>query len=392
MLASGLTAKYGSPRRYAALALQLALRVCLMNVKGYGAPEVERNLSRAKELCASIGDDAQLFQVLEGSVVFYTVKSEPATALKFAYQQLVVAERAHDPFMEFSALRRVGMAENFCGRFELAQQHLDQALAIPPAGSLEPTGNFIQQKAGCLYTAAVNSWILGYPERAVKLMEEAFPLARPHPVMYCAVLSWAGTLYGDLRDWPRVEALAAEYSALAIRLGFPMFLAEATVARGVAWVGLGRIEEGIAELRRGIEELEKTGAIRNGIYISLAERCALAGQVEEGFAALERVERASAADFNFLRIKGELLLARKPSGEHAAETCFRNSIEIARSRSAKSPELRATISLARLLAKQNRRDEARAMLSEIYGWFTEGFDTADLKDAKALLDELERKI
>jgi predicted ATPase len=109
--------------------------------------------------------------------------------------------------------------------------------------------------------------------------------------------------------------------------------------------------------------------------------------LEQGFASVAKTgEQASSPSLH--HVKGQLLLAQKPSDDTKAEQCFRTAIEIARRQSARSPELRATTSLARLLAKQGRRDEARAMLADIYSWFTEGFDTRDLKDAKALLDEL----
>ena len=179
------------------------------------------------------------------------------------------------------------------------------------------------------------------------------------------------------------------------QLGFQSLSAFATTCHGAALIVQGRYEEGIAGLRRGISAIRATGGTPHAWYLCLlASGLGRVGRpqeglqvVEEGFASVAKTgERLDSPSLH--HVKGELLLAQNPSDVAEAEQCFRTAIEIARRQSARSEELRATTSLARLLEKQGRRDEARAMLAEIYGWFTEGFDTADLKDAKALLDEL----
>ena len=158
----------------------------------------------------------------------------------------------------------------------------------------------------------------------------------------------------------------------------------------------GRNEEGIAQIQEGLAASRATGAElwRPYFLCLLAEACMETGRLDDGLSALtealaaadEHENRSYEAEMH--RLKGELLLRQNDSNAAEAQSCFERAIEIARKQSAKSLELRATMSLARLLAKQGRRDEARAMLADIYNWFTEGFDTADLKDAKALLDEL----
>ena len=183
--------------------------------------------------------------------------------------------------------------------------------------------------------------------------------------------------------------------ALAEETGVASFSAMATTLHGAALLAQGRYEEGIAGMRRGISAIRATGGTPNtGFLCHLAIGLGKVGRPEEGLQVLEE-EFASVAKTGaqlhgpwLHHVKGELLLAQNPSDLAEAERCFGAAIEIARRQSARLPELRATTNLARLLAKQGRRDEARAMLAEIYGWFTEGFDTADLKDAKALLDEL----
>jgi predicted ATPase len=158
----------------------------------------------------------------------------------------------------------------------------------------------------------------------------------------------------------------------------------------------GRSEEGIAQIQEGLAAFRATGAelMRPYFLCLLAEACMKTGRFDDGLSALtealvaadEHENRAFEAEAH--RLKGELLLRQDDSKAAEAQSCFERAIEVARKQSARSWELRATMSLARLLAKQGRRDEARAMIAEIYGWFTEGFDTADLKDAKALLAEL----
>jgi predicted ATPase len=158
----------------------------------------------------------------------------------------------------------------------------------------------------------------------------------------------------------------------------------------------GRSEEGIAQIQEGSVAFRATGAelMRPYFLCLLAEACMATGRFDDGLSAL--AEALTAADEHKIRhyeaemhrLKGELLLKQSNSKASDAQSCFQRAIAVARKQRGKSLELRATMSLSRLLDKQGRRDEARAMLAEIYGWFTEGFDTADLKDAKALLDEL----
>jgi predicted ATPase len=185
---------------------------------------------------------------------------------------------------------------------------------------------------------------------------------------------------------------------LATERGF-QFLAYTICTRGLALIVCGQAEEGVKQLREGLASMHAFGAqlVQPAYGAALAEGCVALGQVGDGFAAvteaLAAAERAGERDVEaeLHRLKGALTLARGavPSAEVGAEAekCFRRAIEIARRQEAKSWELRATTSLARLLEKQGRRDEARAMLTEIYDWFTEGFDTIDMKGAKALLDE-----
>jgi predicted ATPase len=194
---------------------------------------------------------------------------------------------------------------------------------------------------------------------------------------------------------PALEAAEAAVT-IAEKEGVPLFESWARVARGWALAHLGQAEQGIAQIRGGLAMASATGAETWHPYnlAQLAEACAKAGRIDEGLEviakALNLVQEKGERwwESEILRLRGELLLKRNPSGLAEAQNSFERAIEIARKQGAKSLELRATTSLARLLDQQDRRDEARTMLAEIYNWFTEGFDTADLKDAKALLEQL----
>jgi predicted ATPase len=184
--------------------------------------------------------------------------------------------------------------------------------------------------------------------------------------------------------------------ALSAEHGLTDFLAIATILRGWAIAEQASNEEGLALMREGLAALRAAGTelVRPGDLCLLAEVCKETDRLDDGLSALnEALAAANKHENRFSetemhRLKGELLLKQNDSNAAEAQSCFERAIEIARKQSAKSFELRATTSLARLLAQQGRCAEARALLAEIHGWFTEGFDTADLKDAKALLHEL----
>jgi predicted ATPase len=213
-------------------------------------------------------------------------------------------------------------------------------------------------------------------------------------------LAFAQFFFCFLRQFRREARAAQEIAerviALSAERGFTHWLTSATSLRGWAMAEQGLHEEGIVEMQEGLAAIRVTGSVLGwpDFLCLLAEVCRETGRFDDGLSAVaealpfadEHEDRVAEAETH--RLKGELLLKQNNSNAAEPQSCFEQAIEIARHQSAKSWELRATTSLARLLAKRGRRDEARAMLAEIYGWFTEGFDTADLKDAKALLDEL----
>jgi adenylate cyclase len=196
------------------------------------------------------------------------------------------------------------------------------------------------------------------------------------------------------KEWPLAEERADATIALSTEQGFAYILIYGTIHRGWAQTEQGRVEEGIAQVRHAVAATSHLEAklFRANILSHLASGCSKLGQTGHALAlvgqALAVAETSGENHWQaeIYRLKGELLLNSKESPE--AESCFRHAIDIARRQSAKSLELRAVTSLSRLLQEQSKGDEGRQMLAEIYGWFTEGFDTADLKDAQALLEEL----
>jgi tetratricopeptide (TPR) repeat protein len=227
-------------------------------------------------------------------------------------------------------------------------------------------------------------------EREARMMAAA-DMTNPFEAAVAAVNS--SQLCLCLREYERAEALAAEALELSEKNQIPLYAAAARCILGVARAHLGRATEGIELIRDGIAGLLKIGAPDPRPFESLAWAQMIAGDIDGALATAEQVLQAdsvrSTTRLGALRLRGELRLIQGQT--EPAEADFREAIALAQKMGAKALELGATTSLARLLDKQGRHDEARSMLAEIYNWFTEGFDTADLKDAKALLDGLEAK-
>jgi predicted ATPase len=257
----------------------------------------------------------------------------------------------------------------------------------------------------CLSHAAWALWLLGYPDQALERCQEALALAQElsHPFSIVFALNFAAVLHHLRRETQVAKERSEAVIALSTKHGFPFWIAGATTLQGWALAMEGEIEEGIAQMRQGLVAWQATGAeIGVPHYLALlAEAYGQAGQAEEGLSvlaeALASVDNTGQHSWEaeLYRLKGELLLRciepvemMQGEAEADAEACFRQAIQVARQQDAKSWELRATMSLSRLWQRQGRADQARQMLAEIYGWFTEGFDTPDLKEAKVLLEEL----
>jgi class 3 adenylate cyclase/predicted ATPase len=384
------------------LLLQQALGPALFAVKGFNAPEMERAYIRMQELCEQLGDSPEeLFPAVLGLQAVHFVRGEIRRAHELAEQLLRLAHSAHDPALLLYAQWALGLTSYFMGEFLPAREHLESAITLYDPERHRPIAfRYVGIDAGvrCLVHAAWTLWQLGYPDQALRRGNEALALTQSLSLPFS--LAWAEWFVGILRQYRREARAAQEHAESAIALcakyGLTDALACATPVRGWAMAAQGHHEEGIAQMQEGLAMFRATGMElwRPYFFCLLADACIETGRLDDGLSAL--TEAMAAADehedrhyeVEIHRLKGDFLLRQDQSNAPEAENCFRRAVEIARKQSAKSLELRATMSLARLLAQQGRCEEARTMLVDIYNWFTEGFDTADLKDAKALLDEL----
>jgi class 3 adenylate cyclase/predicted ATPase len=395
------------------LTLQLALGAPLMITKGWGAPEVGEVYARARELCKQMGETPQLFSVLTGLSLFYQVRGELPTARELAEELLTLAQTVQDSALLLQAHSALGSALLHLGEPVASREHMEQGIALynPQQHRSPSTGD----GASLRILAAVNLWVLGYPDQALKRTHEALALAQElsHPFSLAFALVWAALLHLCRREGRLVQERAEAAMALASEQEFSLLLAVGTIARGSALAEQGQEEEGIAQMRQGLDAYQAMGAeVERQLFLALlAETHGRVGQVAEGFQVLDeatavmRKTEQRNYEAELYRLKGQLTLQKfQVSGfkfqvedslessvqslESEAEECFLKAIEIARRQSAKSLELRATTSLARLWQQQGKQQEAHPMLSEIYHWFTEGFDTKDLQEAKVLLEEL----
>jgi predicted ATPase len=346
-----------------------------------------------------MGDSAQLSRALRGLWAVNTEIPRLGISQELAEQNLRLAQKTGDRLLLAEAHLALGFTLFFRGEIVSAQEHLKQGIASDssPQGRSRAVLYGYDMRAPCWFVMACALWMLGYPDQALKWGEETLAFAQEldHPYTSAVGLYWAATFHRLRREKRATQRRAEDLIALCTEQGFMLFQAFGAILGGSVRDGQER-EQGISQIRRGLAAHRATGgALRQPFWLALLGECYRdIGNIEEALIVLDDAlsvsgktdERWYEAELN--RLKGELLLMQNSSSGTEAEHCFRVAIEIARKQKTKSLELRAATSLARLLTSQGRRDEARAMLAEIYDWFTEGFDTADLKDAKILLDQL----
>jgi class 3 adenylate cyclase/predicted ATPase len=385
------------------LLLQATLGPALMATKGWAAPEVERVYLRARELCQQVGETPHLFPVLYGLCAGYFVGGKLPQALEVAEAFVHAAQRQDDVVPLLVAHRVLGTTLLFMGAFASARPHLEQCLALYDPQRHRSLASQYAQDPGVAGGShlAWTLWMLGYPDQALEKSRDALALARtlshPHSLVYA--LGNAERVHRFRGEVPVAQKLFEEKMTLATERRFAYYLAAGMVQQGWMLIAQGRVEEGIATMRQGLAAVRNPGPGGEVPYrlAQLAEAYGMVGQTDQGLSTLNEAldlvhhteERRWEAEL--YRLQGELL--RKAAGgvqraEWTPQACFQHALEIARRQQAKSLELRAAMSLARLWQQQGKRDEAHALLAPIYGWFTEGFDTADLQEAKALLEEL----
>src|SRR5882724_3622744 len=287
----------------------------------------------------------------------------------------------------------------YLGEFARAHMHAEQGIALydPQQHRTQAFRYGNDPGVCCRSFAALALWVLGYSDQALQRSEEALEWAQElaHPFSLGFALNHAAYVHQFRREGALTQARAEATIALATEQGFALWLALGPIVRGWALAEQGQAMEGLAQLHQGLAAWRAIEAHPRPYGLALlAGAYGKVGQPEEGLrvltealaAAQDRGERLLEAEL--ARLTGELLLAQASENQAAAETCFQQALAVARSQQAKSWELRAAMSLSRLWQHQGKRDKARQLLAPIYGWFTEGFDTADLQEAKALLEEL----
>jgi DNA-binding winged helix-turn-helix (wHTH) protein/predicted ATPase len=389
------------------LDIQLLLASALEATRGFAAPEVGRAYLRAQELCEQLGETPQRFAVLRGLRRVYFARGEVPMMKAVADEQLRFAEQSADPLLLAEARTAVGFAAAYDGDLAAARANLEQGTALYGSGQPRASGLPVGEDPGvtCGAHMAIVLWLLGSPAQALQQAQQAHRLAERlgHPFGLAYTLDHLALLHLLRGEWGAVQECAQAVSGLATAQGFRFFQAHAMLLTGRALAAQGETAPGVAQMRQGLAGIEASGQIQ-GMVVTLsllAEAYALDGQVEAGLEALAaalalvHTRGLRVCEAEVYRLRGALLLAQHGPGQtppatrvEEAAACFQQALALARERQAGTWELRAATSLARLWQQQGRREAAHALLAPVYGWFTEGFDTADLREAKALLDEL----
>jgi class 3 adenylate cyclase/predicted ATPase len=380
--------------------LLIAMGASLLAVKGYAAAEVRETYTYAQQLCHHLEDPYQLFPVLRGLHMHYHVRAELQTAHTLGDQLLALALQVQDAAMLVAAHRALGVTLYQLGAVASAYTHLAQGIVLYDSQQHRAAALLYGDDSGvvCHSFAALSLWILGYPEQGLVRSQEAVTLAQQcaHPLSLSFVLTFTAMFHAFRREMRLTQERAEAAISLAKEQGFPFWLALSSLLRGWALAQQEKVQEGIEQITQSLTAYRVTGAelLRPYFLALLADVHGTLGEPEAGLTALAEAltlaettgERWYESEIH--RLKGALLLQQNSNNQAEAETCFHHAIVIAQNQQAKSFELRTATSLARLWQQQGKRQEAHDLLAPVYHWFTEGFDTADLQEAKALLDAL----
>ncbi len=363
---------------------------------------MEHAYTQARALCQQVGETPELIPVLYGLWRFYGVRPQLNTARELGETLLRLAQHANDPALAVIAHNALGFTWFCLGVLPAARQHLEEGIAhYTPDQRRAPLFRMGHDLGvACRFWAAMTLWLLGYPEQALARLHDALALAHELSHPFSLAYAWwsAALVYQWRRDVPAVHEHAEAAVALSTEQGFTLWAAWGTSLRGWALAMQGQGEAGMAEVRQGIAACRATGTALLVSYFCtvLAEVSAHLGHTEDGLQALaeahtlveQHEERWWEAEV--CRLRGVLLLRQTVTPQAEAETWLQRALDVARRQEAKSLELRAAMSLSRLWQQQGKQAEARDLLAPIYTWFTEGFDTADMQEAKTLLDALGR--
>jgi len=376
------------------LDFQISLCHALLVTKGYGAP-TEYAFARARALCQQGRDTPQRFTVLHGLQLFYLNRAELQAARELGEHLLSLAHSLDNAELLLWAHGAWGLTCYSLGALPAARRHLEQSIALYTTQQHRRTTVNVQFT---LTNLAEVLWLLGYPTQALRQTHEALSMAQAQSNILHLVMIMGFALIPHVfrREGQIVLERVEAARTLAAAHDFVQWVAHNTIFQGWALAEQGHAREGVAQMRQGLAAWRQSGAeINRPFFLALlAMGYQRVGQMDQALRLLHEAlalvdatgERWCEAELH--RLKGALLLAQSPAPGEEAEACFRQALDIARQQQAKSLELRAATSLSRFWQHQGKRVEARALLAPVYGWFTEGFDTADLQEAKALLEEL----
>ena len=386
------------------LSLQASLGAALLMSRGYAVPEVKHAYDRAHALSGQASP--QIFPAVFGLFRFELLRGELRTARSIAEQLLRLAQAKSDPSLVPAAQAALGAALFHLGEPAAARAHVEQGLRAYDRHRQEALLLQLGEDPGvvCLRYAGFALQVLGYPDQALARSREARALAEAlsHPFSLVGEVCSSAFLYRLRRDVRAVQAQAETALALVSEHALPVWGELAALARGWALAEQGQVEEGIAQMRHALGLMHTVGFYCSGPQhlVLPAEAYGRAGQANEGFGMLKEAlataqrtgERWYEAELH--RLKGELMLqqsgsgVRSPEREAEAEACFLRAVDIAHSQGARLFELRAAMSLAGLRLRQGKKEDAYPQLAEVYGWFTEGFETKDLQEAREQLEIL----
>jgi predicted ATPase len=383
-----------------ALTLHIALGAALQTAKGAAAPEVEHAYTRARARCQQGGEAPALAPVLLGLWRFYLVRPQLHTARDLGDTLLRLAQRTDDPALAVSAHYAVGATWWWRGALPAARLPLEEAIARYTPDQRRSLAFHLGQEpgVGCRVNAARTLWCLGSPAQALAHSHEALAVAHAlaHPFSLAVAWCWAAFVSQGRRAVPAVHEPAEAAVALSTEQGFPPWAARGRSVRGWALAMQGQGEDGIAQVRQGIAAWRATGAalLVPSWCTVLADIADHQGHIADGRQALAAAhtlvepyeERWWEAEVS--RLRGVLLLRPPGASRAEAEAWLQRALAAARRQQAKALELRAAMRLGRPWQQQGKRQEAYDLLAPLSHWFTEGFDTADLQEAKALLDTL----
>ena len=386
----------GPRRQQQELGLRVALASALAATKGYSATDVGETIARAQALAERIDRPEHLVPLIYGQWAFHFLRSEHKLALSLAEQLERIGETRNDVAVQLQGRRAQGVTRCYLGEFVVARTFLEQCHGLgEPAHRAIGAGLSSDPYAMMLAQLAVTLTHLGYIDQGrVRLNEAISEARRLRQALTLPNVLYRGTWIESIIRSAKIQQYAEEGLALSTEHGFPLFLGWAIAARGWGLVTVGQVREGLALLTQGLTAVRATGAVSSTprLYMWLAEAHAMLGQPVEGLTCLAEAaqiiettgERHNEAELH--RLRGNLLYATGDSS--VAEESYHQAFAIAKRQSAKLWELLSAMSLARLWRDQGKGTQARELLAAVYGWFTEGFDTPVLQDAKALLDEL----